>query len=104
LLATGLVPVAHHLLQFLVAYVDVAPTRVFVLIGETIIAAESQGYQNESLGANLVVAVVERYLAESRYVLRDSAECQELLIRVLDIFVGWPSARKLVYRLGDIYR
>jgi hypothetical protein len=104
LMSTGLVPIAHHLLQFLAAYVDVDPARVFTLIGEIIVAAEQQGYQNESLGAGLVVEVVERYLAEFRHVFRDHPESQELLIRVLDIFVGWPRARKLVYRLGDIYR
>lgn len=104
LMSTGLVPVAHHLLQFLAAYVDVDPARVFTLIGEIIVAAEQQGYQNESLGAGLVVEVVERYLAEFRHVFRDHPESQELLIRVLDIFVGWPRARRLVYRLGDIYR
>jgi hypothetical protein len=75
-----------------------------LLIGDIIVAAEREGYQHESLGADLIVKIVERYLAEYRHVLRGSDRCQELLIRVLDIFVGWPQAKNLVYRIGDIYR
>jgi len=104
LLTTGLVRVAHNLLKFLTTYTEVAPEPVFLLIGDIVVAAEREGYQYESLGADLIVRIVERYLAEYRHVLRGNDRCQELLIRMLDIFVGWPQARKLVYRLGDIYR
>lgn len=97
-------PVTHHVVEFLAAYVDLAPERVFVLIAETILASEKGSYQHESLAVDLVVRTVERYLAEYRHVLRGSDRCQSLLMQILDIFVSWPAAYKLTYRLGEIYR
>lgn len=104
LLPLGLAGVSHHLVEYLHAFVDVDPEQVFLLIGDVVMAAEQGGYASESLAVDLIVKIVERYLAEYRHVLRESEQCQEMLIRVLDVFVTWPSARKLAYRLGEIYR
>ena len=59
-----------------------------------------------TLAADLVVRLVERYLAEYRELLQDNPECREALIELLDTFVraGWPAARQLTYRLEDIFR
>lgn len=67
---------------------------------------ERRGYQYESLGVKLIVALVERYLADYRVVLQDSQECQRDLLEILDTFVkaGWPGARRLTYRLEEIFR
>jgi hypothetical protein len=50
--------------------------------------------------------LVERYLAEYRTIFREKAECRHVLIEILDIFVqaGWPSARRLTYRMEEIFR
>jgi len=49
---------------------------------------------------------VERYLAEYRPLLREHDECRQTLLEILDIFVqvGWPQARRLAYRLEEIYQ
>jgi hypothetical protein len=100
----GLAPVAHHLVELLQSYIDVDPKRVFLEIGRAVEKSLEGGYQYESLAADLIVRVVERYLADYRDVLREDARCQELLMKVLDAFVGWTEARKLAYRLEEVFR
>jgi hypothetical protein len=38
--------------------------------------------------------------------LQESEECRRVLIEILDTFVeaGWPSARRLTYRIEEIFR
>jgi hypothetical protein len=99
-----LAPAVHHLVELLYAFIDKNPETVFQRIGNVVCKAEAGGYQNDSLAADLIVKIVNRYLAEYRHVLRNDEECRKLMIRVLDIFVSWPKARRLVYRLEEIYR
>jgi len=107
LIATvGHASAVHHLLETLEAYVAVDPKEVFLLIGRALEAGAKGGYQYESLGAQLFVALVERYLAEYPGLLRSEEECRRALVKMLDIFVqaGWPDARRLTYRLDEIFR
>lgn len=99
-----LAPAVHHLVELLYAFIDKDPATVFRRIGNVVCAAEAGGYPSDSLAADLIVKIVNRYLAEYRHVLRNDEECRNLMIRVLDIFVSWPQARRLVYRLEEIYR
>jgi Signal recognition particle GTPase len=98
--------VTHYLMQTLEHLVPVDPVGVFLRIGNTIVAGKESGYQYESLAADLVVKLVERYLAEFSLIFRDNTNCLRTLMQLLDVFVhaGWPSAHRLTYRLGDIYR
>jgi len=102
----GLPSVAHHLLETLEFFVPVDPCNVFLRIGRVVRGGEQRGYQYESLAADLIVKLVERYLAEYRPLLRQNEECRKTLIEILDIFVkaGWPSAHRLTYRLEEIFR
>lgn len=102
----GLPSLAHHLLETLETFIPFDPRGVFLRIGRVIRAGQRWGYQYESMAANLMVALVERYLAEHRTLLREDERCRETLLEVLDIFVeaGWPSARRLTYRLEEIFR
>jgi hypothetical protein len=102
----GLPSLAHHLLETLEAFIPFDPGGVFLRIGQVIRGGEKGGYQYESLAADLMVRLVERYLAEYRGLLRENEECRRALLEVLDIFVkaGWPSARRLTYRLEEIFR
>ena len=93
LLTVGVVPIAHHLVEFLEACISLDPEHVFLLIGEVVLASKRGGYQYESLAANLIVKIIERYLAEYRHILRGKNDCQAMLIKILDIFVLWPAAR-----------
>lgn len=103
---TGLPSVAHHLLETLEFFIPCDPRGVFLRIGHVIRAGKQEGYQYESLAADLIVKLVERYLADYRALLRADSECRQVLIEILDTFVqaGWPSARRLAYRLEEIFR
>ncbi len=96
----------HHLLQTLEAFIPLDPPGVFLRIGRVVRSGQQGGYQHESLGVDLVVRLVERYLAEYRVLFREDEECRRTLLEVLDIFVqvGWPSARRLTYGLDEIFR
>lgn len=99
--------VTHHLLETLDAYIPENPARVFQLVIRVLLSGgRGGGYQFESLGADLFVSLVRRYLADYRDVLTGDAECRAGLIRALDIFaeVGWPEARRLVYELPEMLR
>ena len=63
-------------------------------------------YQYESMGADQIVQIIERYLAEYRSLLQDDAECRVALREVLDAFVeaGWPAAQRVSYKLDEIFR
>jgi hypothetical protein len=102
----GLAGLAHHLLQTLESFIPFDPPGVFLRIGSIVRVGQRGGYQYESLAADLLVKLVERYLAEYRPVFREDEACRRTLLEVLDIFVqaGWPSARRLTYNLEEIFR
>ena len=102
----GYPSITHHLLQTLEAFVANKPKEVFLKVGRAVAAGQHGGYQFESMGADLIVKVVERYLAEHRQIIQEDVECRDALLKVIDTFVraGWPSARRLVYRLEDVFR
>src|SRR5205807_611072 len=56
--------VVHHLLQTLEASIPFDPPGVLLRIGHALREGQRGGYQYESLGADLFVKLVERYLAE----------------------------------------
>ena len=102
----GLPSLAHHLLKTLESFIPIDPEGVFLRIGQVLRSGRTWGYQYESLGANLMVRLIERYLAEYRSLLRENDSCRRTMLEALDIFVkaGWPSARRLTYRLEEIFR
>jgi hypothetical protein len=98
--------VTHHLLETLEFFIPSHYREVFIRIGQVVRSGQQGGYQYESLAADLIVKLVERYLAEYRTLLREDDKCQKILIEILDVFVqaGWPKARRLTYRLDEIFR
>lgn len=98
--------VAHHLIETLESFITFAPADVFHAIANVVKSASNWGYQYESLAVDLLVKVTERYLAEERMTLQQDIRCREELIDILETFVnaGWPSARRLSYRLEEIFR
>jgi hypothetical protein len=106
LVHTGLSPAIYHLGQMLEAYVSLHPSRVFLQIATAVESGKRWNYQYESLAADLIVRVVERYLAEQRSLLQEDVDCRTALRNTLDAFVqaGWPSAQRLAYRLDEIFR
>jgi hypothetical protein len=96
----------HHLLQMLEYLVTFDPKEVFLLVGRVVRIGKQGGYQYEPMAADLVVRLVERFIAEFRHILQENEECRRTLIEILDTFVeaGWPSARRLTYRMEDVFR
>jgi signal recognition particle GTPase len=102
----GFPAIAHHLLQTLESFISFEPRKVFLSVGDIVRAAVGGGYQFEQMAADLVVRLVERYLAEYREMLQESPDCRRVLVELLDTFIraGWSSARQLTYRLEEIFR
>jgi hypothetical protein len=98
--------VTHNLLKTLQFFVPLDPAKAFLRIGQALRAGQSGGYQYDPLAVDLVVGLIERYLAEYRTVFRESKDCQLALLEILDIFVraNWPRARRLTYRMDEIFR
>lgn len=98
-------PVAHHLIQTLEVFIPLDPAGVFALIASSARSAERGGYSFERMAVDLVVRIVERYLADYRAVFADKDRLHDL-IDCLDIFVraGWPAAQSLTFKLGEIWR
>ena len=57
------------------------------------------------VAVDLVVGLIERYLAEEHLLFSRDEGLRRDLLDVLDTFVraGWPRAQHLVYRLRDIF-
>ena len=99
--------VTHRLLETLETFIAYDPKLVFRMVTDALIeGGQRGGYQFESLGSDLFVGIVRRYLADYRSVLDSDIELRRRLMASLDIFVeaGWPAARRLVYELPETLR
>jgi hypothetical protein len=106
LCAAGIPSIAHHVLQTLANFVAEDPRGVLLRIGRVLDAGRPWGYQLESLAESEFVKLVERYLAAHRDLFLRDRECREVLVRASESFLeaGWPSARRLIYGLDDMFR
>jgi hypothetical protein len=98
-------PIAHHLIQTLETFIPLDPSGIFALIAQSVKSADQGGYSTEPMAADLIVRIVERYLADYRSVFVDHDRMSDLM-DCLDAFVraGWPSAQSLTFRLAEIWR
>jgi hypothetical protein len=106
LVTVGIPAIAHHVLQTLASYVDADPRGILIRLGRVLEAGQEWGYQAESLAEREFVQLVERYLASHRDLLVRDRESRRILLAAIEGFVeaGWPSARRLLYGLDDIFR
>ena len=106
LCAAGIPSIAHHVLQTLASFVSEDPRGVLLRVGRVLDAGRPWGYQLESLAESEFVKLVERYLAAHRDLFLRDRECREVLVRASEGFLeaGWPSARRLIYGLDDMFR
>jgi hypothetical protein len=104
--SAGMPSIAHHVLQTLASFVELDPRGVLLRIGAVLEAGSAWGYQLELLAEGEFVTLVERYLASHRDLLMRDRVAREVLVRALESFVqaGWPSARRLMYGLDDMFR
>jgi hypothetical protein len=95
----------YHLLQILEFLLVANPGRIFDLISHALLeGGKRQGYQFDSMGADVFVRIVGECLADHRDIFRDEAR-QQALVDCLDVFIeaGWPSARRLIHRLPELF-
>ena len=75
------------------------------MIARAVRSADQGGYSTEPMAADLIVRIVERYLADYRAIFADRDRMSDLM-DCLDAFVraGWPSAQSLTFKLAEIWR
>jgi hypothetical protein len=96
----------HYLIETLEYLADGDPALVFDKIRRILLGpAASEGYQYESLAADELVKLVERYLADHRSLFEEPTRRQQL-VEIIELFArpGWPKALKLLYDLPDLLR
>jgi hypothetical protein len=96
----------HNLIELYASLADADPSAIFDRIAGIVVGPASQEqYHYEPLGADVLVALVRRYLADYRSIFED-AERRSRLVTLLEVFsaVGWPDALKLLYELPDLLR
>jgi hypothetical protein len=95
---------SHYLIETLRFLMEADPAEVFLLVGDVVNKSTADAYHYEPLAADLIVGLVERYLADYRELFVENRECQRVLVQLLETFVGWPNARRLAFRLGEVFR
>lgn len=102
----GIPKLAHHLVQTLEVFIPRDPRGVFLKLAAVIRGGGRGGYQYDPMAEEVIVELVERYLAEYGGLLQGDDECESALIEILDVFLvaGSTEAQRLTRRLGDIYR
>ena len=96
----------HHLIELYEFVAAAAPETVFDRVSDLLVGpAAREGYHFESLGSDVLVRLIRRYLADHRAVFDDDVR-RARLVRVLELFssAGWPEALKLLYELPDLLR
>ncbi|WP_157646377.1 zeta toxin family protein [Burkholderia ubonensis] len=94
----------YQLLQLMEILAPHDAERVFDLTARAIRGGGAKGgYQYEPLGAELMVRLISSFLADSKEIF-GATERRQALVDCLEIFMeaGWPSARKLLYRLPEL--
>jgi hypothetical protein len=102
----GLAPIAHHLLETLEVLIPFDPSGVFMRVVAVIRGGRKGHYQYDRMAEDVLVRVVERYLADYRSLFQQDPEARRALIEILDTFVkaGSEGARRLSYGLDGIFR
>ena len=101
----GETQLAHNLAQSLEMFISIDPEKIFLRIGTIIRASEAWGYHYEQMAIDLILRIFTTYLAEYRSLLQQNAECLKIMREALELFIntGWPSARRLSYRVDEIF-
>jgi hypothetical protein len=94
----------YYLIQLLEELIEADPAGVFDLIAVAVLqGGRETGYQFEHMGADLLVKLVGRFLADHKEIFDDPSR-RIALVDTLEVFVGagWPSVRRLFYRLPEL--
>ncbi len=102
----GLSSLSHYLLKTLKTFVPADPRGVFFRVARVIRGGRKGGYQYDRMAEEVIVRIIDRYLADYRDIFRADEEARQHLIGILDTFVdaGSENARRLSYGLDGIFR
>lgn len=96
----------YYLLQLLERLIAISPAKTFDVAALAITKGGRQhGFQFESMGADLMVRLIGLYLADHKEIFENEGR-RNKLIECLEIFMraGWTSARRLLFRLPDLFQ
>ncbi|EEO9712509.1 ATP-binding protein [Salmonella enterica] len=93
----------YYLLELLETFVPVDPAKCFDLMAHALRHGTKFGFQNEHMGMEQLVKMMGVFLADYKIIFEEEHR-RTCLIESLDIFMdaGWPSARRLLYRLPEL--
>jgi hypothetical protein len=96
--------ITHQLVETLAHLAAHDPKRVLLAVHRAV--PPGHLYEYEPLAVDLLVNLVQRYLAEYRNLVTTDNECLTALRELLEVFVraGWPQAITLAYQLPDAFR
>lgn len=96
--------IVHKIVETLNHIAPLNPRQAFLTVNMTITTGDRYTY--DTLAADEVTALIERYLAEFRELVVKNPELLDAIRSVLHAFVdaGWPSAINLTYHLSDAFR
>lgn len=102
----GLPSLTHHLLEMLEMLAPLDPSGVFMRVVAVIRGGRKGDYQYDKMAEDVLVRIVEHYLADYRSIFQEDEKVRRGLIEVLDTFVraGSAGARRLSYGLDGIFR
>jgi hypothetical protein len=94
----------HYLIDILGKLVDTDPALCFDLTSEALLRTTGVArYEHESMGADLFVKLIGRYLADYRSLFDDQTRRTKLVdCLALFVEVGWPEARRLFQSLPEL--
>jgi hypothetical protein len=99
--------VTHPVLEIVEVFMRHKPSEMLELFfAAAQEGGKSGGYHFESMGADLVVRIARKYLADYPGLIANNATYRHQILEVLNSFaeIGWPEARKLVYQLPEMLR
>jgi hypothetical protein len=96
--------ITHRLVETLAHLAEHNPKRVLLTVRRAVLPGEDYAY--EPLAVDLIVRLVQRYLAEHRDLVTTDEEALTALRELIEVFVraGWPQAITLAYQLPDAFR
>jgi hypothetical protein len=96
--------ITHRLVETLAYLAEYDPKRVLLTVHHAVPPGGDYAY--EPLAVDLIVGLVERYLAENRDLVTTDEEALTALRELIEVFVraGWPQAITLACQLPDAFR
>ena len=91
-------------MQMLEHYLPLEPRDVLLTAAAVIKSSQTNQYVADQMGAEVVVRMAERYLAEFNELILSEPVLQTALLDFLDAFIGFPQVLELSLKLEDVYR